>query len=189
MDSYKVVFIGTTKVGKTSIINRILLKQDDNPRPTPGINCFKFKISLPEPGKDAEFILWDTAGQEEYARIVPLSLKGAKFVVIVFDINNKSTYDDISRWYEEINETSDPPIIAILGNKCDLDQAITESMFSKLLTQFKPDILLRTSAITGEGIDNFILQMVTLSMEISQRQIQENYFEAELRKESVSSCC
>ena len=73
--------------------------------------------------------IWDTAGSERFASITKNYYRGAQGVLIVYDVTNKSSFDKVESWYNEIKNCTNQDEIAILliGNKCDLDDLRTIS--------------------------------------------------------------
>lgn len=65
--------------------------------------------------------IWDTAGQERYRSITNAYYRGAEAIIIVFDLNNKDSFNHIQVWIDEISKYTGPSVFKlILGNKCDL---------------------------------------------------------------------
>ena len=85
MRVFKVVFIGDSGVGKTSIINSFLGKDISNIRSTIGVDFFSIKLG------NNQVIIWDFAGQRWFRDIVVQFLTGAFVVVMVFDLSRPET--------------------------------------------------------------------------------------------------
>ena len=74
-------------------------------------------------GKRIKLQIWDTAGQERYRTITSSYYKGAHAIVVVFDITNRSSFEHILRWMEDINKYAKENILKfVVGNKSDLIQ-------------------------------------------------------------------
>ncbi|KAJ3106492.1 GTP-binding protein Rho1 [Phlyctochytrium planicorne] len=72
-------------------------------------------------GRTMEFGLWDTAGQEEYERLRPLSYSESHVIVICFDISNRDSLSNIAeKWYPEVNQYCHGVPIVVVGCKADL---------------------------------------------------------------------
>jgi Ras-related protein Rab-23 len=70
--------------------------------------------------KEIEFMIWDTAGQELYDAITKRYYKGSSGAIIVFSVNDKSSFDSVKKWKEKIfNECDAIPTILVM-NKVDL---------------------------------------------------------------------
>ncbi|NWH44123.1 RHOD protein, partial [Fregata magnificens] len=89
----------------------------------------KYTASLQVGGKPVKIHLWDTAGQEDYDRLRPLSYSGANVVIICFDVTNTNSYDNILvKWYPEVNHFCKGVPVLLVGCKTDLrqDQAVPQ---------------------------------------------------------------
>ena len=119
---FKIIIIGDSGVGKSNILGRYLtntFKQDT--KSTVGVEFGSKKISVN--GVNIKLQIWDTAGQERYRSITSAYYKGSKGCFIVYDITSNQTFEDVEKWYEEINKSGDKGISIVLGgNKCDLEQ-------------------------------------------------------------------
>ena len=118
---YKIIIIGDSGVGKSNILGRYLtntFKQDT--KSTVGVEFGSKKVTVN--GVNIKLQIWDTAGQERYRAITSAYYKGSKGCFIVYDITSTQTFEDVEKWYEEINKSGDKGIsIVLVGNKCDLE--------------------------------------------------------------------
>lgn len=68
--------------------------------------------------------LWDTAGQERFRSLIPSYIRDSSVAVIVYDITNRQSFQNVSRWVDEVRaERGSDVIIALVGNKSDLVDA------------------------------------------------------------------
>jgi Ras-related protein Rab-5C len=71
-----------------------------------------------------KFQIWDTAGQEKYAAVPPALYRSAAVAVIVYDITQRSSFDNARVWFAKVKQSALPDVvIAVCGNKTDLDSA------------------------------------------------------------------
>ena len=157
----KIVFVGDTRVGKTSIIYKYM-KRHEQTIPTIGANSFNIPVPLDD-GNTVTLSVWDTAGQEEFKCLVPMYARGAAVAVVVFDLSNKETYDNLNSWVQSVVDDYDIPNVIIVGNKNDLE---TFTNPDELVFPFKDTTLpfLSTSAETGSGIENLFMQIAMDSL-------------------------
>ena len=104
---YKVCLIGQSGVGKTCIINRFVndeFREDEPPSISASYSEKFIKFDEDEDeGKIIKFHIWDTAGQEKYRSIGKIFYKDANAAILVYDITNQKSFDEIKNyWYEEI---------------------------------------------------------------------------------------
>lgn len=145
----KVVFVGDSGVGKTSIIHAFQHVSIDNP-PTIGANSMTFKVDLDD--NQVNLNVWDTAGQDDFKCLLPVYVRGAEVAVIVFASNDDKSLESIDQWIEFFKESELTQII-IACNKCDLDmKADMEEDINKIRQNYQYEIFY-TSAKTGNGID------------------------------------
>ena len=102
---YKVCLVGQSGVGKTCIIERFVNDEfrEDEP-PSISASYSEKLIQFDEyEGKAIKFHIWDTAGQEKYRSIGKIFYKDANAAILVYDITNQKSFDEIKNyWYEEI---------------------------------------------------------------------------------------
>ena len=118
--TYKIIMIGDSAVGKSSILNYYINNSFQlSYNSTIGID-FKSKVTNIN-GKDIKLQIWDTAGQERFRSIVRSYYRSCHGAIVVFDMTVPRTLENISNWLDEINNYMTPncPIV-LVGNKSDL---------------------------------------------------------------------
>ena len=125
INNYKIVVIGDSNVGKTSILSRFRYGSfEQNYMPTLGIDFFTKNLFYED--KTTRLILWDTAGQERFLSLIPSYLKKADCIIIVYDITNKISFNSLNHWLNSAREnTVEGTIFIVCGNKIDLKEKIT----------------------------------------------------------------
>jgi Ras-related protein Rab-1A len=115
----KAIIIGDSGVGKSSLLYRFS-DQDWNPHyiATIGVD---FKVMTFERGsKVVKLQLWDTAGQERFRTITHSYYRGAHGIMLVFDVTNAESFDNIATWMKDVNRFSiDNAPMVLVGNKTD----------------------------------------------------------------------
>ena len=113
----KVVLLGDSGVGKSSILRRIKFDNFSHEVDST-IGCEFFAKEYIIKNKSIKLLLWDTAGQEVFRSFTPNFLRGAKIVLIVYDLTKKISEKSIEEWVIEANKIPNIKII-VLGNKFD----------------------------------------------------------------------
>jgi len=118
----KLVLLGETAVGKSSLVLRFVRHNFHESEPTIGAAFMTQMINLDN--TKVKFDIWDTAGQERYHSLAPMYYRGSQAAIVVYDITNKDTFVRAKSWVRELKSQADPKIvIALAGNKCDLDDS------------------------------------------------------------------
>ena len=106
----KVVLIGESGVGKTSIINRYAHnKFNEIETVTPGASFTVKTIFLKDYNQSIKFEIWDTAGQEKYRALAKVFYKNAAVCVLVYDITRKNSFEALKNyWINEIKANGHP---------------------------------------------------------------------------------
>ena len=100
----KVVLIGESGVGKTSIISRYMTdKFSATLGSTPGANFTTKTIFLKDENQSIKFEIWDTAGQEKFRSLAKVFYKNAAICVLVYEITRRASFEELQKfWIEEI---------------------------------------------------------------------------------------
>ena len=155
--STKVVLLGETAVGKSSLISRFIEdKFQTNYTTTMTGAFFSKEVFYEKYKKKIKFEIWDTAGQEKYRALNKMFYQDAKVIILVIDITRKDTYQAIlNYWYKELTENAPQNIIiALAANKDDLYEY--EEVTNEELSEYAKSInaiYKKTSALKGTGIN------------------------------------
>ena len=120
-EKIKIMIIGETKTGKTSLISRYCKNEFTGGAylSTIGID-FQIK-NLTINSKKIRLQIWDTAGQERFRNIAKNYFQSSDGFLILYDISNHESFETLDYWVEEIKSNSQELAKMILvGNKCDL---------------------------------------------------------------------
>ncbi len=119
--SFKYVIIGDTAVGKSSLLSIFTDKiRSDKYEPTIGVDFEKKQLDLD--GKSVEINIWDTSGHPRYRQIAASYYKGVLGVIIVYDITNLESFQNLNSWLNEIKNESSNACKILVGNKNDLEK-------------------------------------------------------------------
>ena len=156
VESIKVVLLGESGVGKTSIISQFITHKFDPHRETSLSAQFVSKtMDFTDIGQSIKFDIWDTVGQEKYRSLAKIFYEDAKAIIFVYDITTEYSFESIkSYWYEETKANWDGnPILAVVANKIDLyNDSKVSNNDGKAFAEKIGAIFQTTSALSDSGI-------------------------------------
>merc|ERR1712023_610028 len=121
----KVIILGDSSVGKTSLMNQYVNKKFNTQyKATIGADFLTKEVSLEE--RVVTMQIWDTAGQERFQSLGVAFYRGADCCVLVYDVNVAKTFENLDNWRDEFLIQASPrdpdnfPFV-VLGNKIDLE--------------------------------------------------------------------
>jgi small GTP-binding protein len=156
----KIVIFGEGCIGKTTLLNKIQYYNDPDYRFSKeylATDRFDFdRIRLNTNIGSTIVDMWDTPGQESYDYIRDAHLKGADGIMLLYDLTNKKSIINITKWLKQIRNIVPNVPIAIIGNKadkvddfeqidivklrdCNLKSEINHNNFSKFIISIKED--------------------------------------------------
>jgi small GTP-binding protein len=167
---YRVVVLGATSVGKTSIINSLTADSFD-PKESTTVAASFVRHEVTVGDTTVVMQIWDTAGQEKYKSLSRIYYRGSRAAVAVFDLTQLATFEALDDWIHGFTElVGDDAAIFVLGNKADLTDKVkvTERVIQKWLSAQKESVkYFRTSAVDGSGI---ALAFKSIAEELHRRQ-------------------
>ena len=136
---YKVLLLGDTTVGKTCFLMKYTDKTfQDVHISTIGLD-YRLKSMVLKNGKNIKLQIWDTAGQDRFRAITKNYYKGANGIILIYDVTNPKTYDNVKNWVTQIREEASPNVVVYLcGNKIDMkeDRKVNEEEGKKMAEEF-----------------------------------------------------
>lgn len=159
---FKVIVLGDSSVGKTSILATLSGKPfDPNTKATIG-GSFVESVLNTSLGQ-IKLQIWDTAGQEQYRCLVPIYARSATAAVIVFDISKPQTFDSADNWLEILNnnKTNECAIFAVT-NKMDLEPKLDSKLVEKWAFMNKA-YFAQTSAKDFNSVQNLFIAVAERS--------------------------
>ena len=197
-DEKKLLTLGETTVGKSSFINYFIDKKFSlNYLQTLGFDFKVKKINLPN-GKNVKLRVFDTAGQERFKSMSLSHLKKVDGILLIYDITNKATFENITKWINDIRQSRGKTLPIILcGNKCDLeDRRVIPTEMGKKKAEENGMSFIETSCKDGINIDEAFMELVKLIFSKSDEnegrdtvQISRETFKSKNVNNGKSSCC
>ena len=186
----RVILLGNSNVGKTTLLKNIL--PDNAELQHPGNTaCARFYYYATGDSQ-AQIEICDTAGMERYHSLASVFSREAAAGIIVFDLADPSSFDDVERWRELLLEGALPGVVWVLvGNKSDLPQTV-DALRLKDFVESAGVQFYRVSAKTGQGVHELFDDVAKMAegVEIPIRPVglEGNVAEEELNVQS-SWCC
>jgi len=161
MKDFKVVFLGQVNVGKSSIAHCLREGQASTTEHGPTIAAGY--VGLEKDG--IKLCMWDSSGSERFSAILPMYVRGARIIVLVYDVSDPSSIEKVKanrfRFVEEQPETLEATWI-VVGNKCDLRS--TASWWSDEMVEFARANQMKhvqVSAHSGTNLDVLLEEMLS----------------------------
>jgi Ras-related protein Rab-1A len=167
---YKIVIVGEHSSGKTSILLNFAENEFNNKtKSTIGVDMKARYIKIEE--NTIKLQIWDTAGQERFRSIIQTYYVNAEGIILVFDLNNKDSFDNLNYWMLEIEniKKKNCPII-LVGNKCDIYKKVTNKDINNFITTYIQNFditYIESSAKNNINIENIFIEISKKILNIS----------------------
>jgi len=150
----KLIVVGNQGTGKSCILNRFVNETfDENYQATIGLDFQSKNVAIHD--QDVRLILYDTAGQEKFRSLIPMYIREAQIILLIYDISDKDSFDSIPRWIQEVLDVKNTDaVFALIGNKNDLenDRKVTFEEGKKFAEENK-FIFQEVSAKSGKNFE------------------------------------
>jgi small GTP-binding protein len=158
-DTYKVVMLGDSGVGKTSLVERFY-SNTYSTGVSPTVGAAYLRITVPLKDHPVNLNVWDTAGQEKFQSLVPLYMRNAHGLVFVLDVTNPHALLGLALIFEAIeDQVSDDMQLILCANKVDLMDEEADLLLETDWAQQHNMELVETSAKTGQGVSEVFTRL------------------------------
>ncbi|KAL3536221.1 hypothetical protein ACH5RR_004682 [Cinchona calisaya] len=166
--SFKILLIGDSGVGKSSLLVTFISNSVDDLSPTIGVD-FKIKL-LTVDGKKLKLTIWDTAGQEKFRTLTSSYYRGAQGIILVYDVTRRETFTNLSYfWAKEIElySTNQDCVKMLVGNKVDKESERAVSREEGMtLAKELGSLFLECSARTRANVEQCFKELALKIMDV-----------------------
>lgn len=159
--SVKVVILGDSGIGKTSLIQRYVNQKNQKQNTTLGaIFVQLFHTFKTDDGETINLPIqyWDTAGQERYHALIPMYVRNSDFIIICFDLANIVSFVNLKTWVDLAKTNIKNCKYVLVGCKDDIEfkREPSEREINQFIEEYIPGSkFFKTSSKTGKNVDNF----------------------------------
>ena len=192
-NEFKVVLLGETGTGKTSLINVTIGGVFDEKISSTLASSYvikKFKIN----NKEYIVDLWDTNGQEKYRSLTQLFIKNSKIVVFVYSTDNRDSFENLKFWVGYVNQIlGKNTILGLVGNKSDLymKEKVKEIEGQNYAKTIDAKFRLVSAKVDPKGFEDFLKEL--LDDYLKKDKIEEDNISFSINKKKKNSdsenCC
>ena len=188
----KLVIVGDGACGKTSLL--CVFAMGEFPKEYEPTIFENYVAEIRLDGKPVQLALWDTAGQEEYERLRPLSYSKAHVILIAFSIDTPDSLDNVSsKWIEEVRNICGPqtPVILVgckadlrpaAGSSADDRQYVTRQRAQTVAQEIGARGYKECSALNNQGVDDVFEAATRASMIVRE-------VKADTTEDHQGGCC
>lgn len=124
--SFKVILIGDSCVGKTSVIQRFINNSFTHNQLTTVNMDLNTKSMIVDLNTSGELIIWDTCGEERFKAVTRQYYKNANGIILMYNVNDHSSFNNLSKWLKDCQCNSDESVeLFLVGNKVDLERNVS----------------------------------------------------------------
>lgn len=159
---FKSIIVGDGGVGKTTMVKRLLTGKYIEQKITIGTDLASYSVIMNN--KKIILQLWDFAGEKRFRFFLPNYSRGAKGVLLCYDIARRSTFNNLKEWYSIIDKNSDPVFI-LIGCKHDIadrKRVISREEAQEFQEKYGIEKFFETSSKTGYNVNKVFDELTNL---------------------------
>jgi small GTP-binding protein len=117
--AYRLIVVGDSCVGKTSIFARFIEGQFKAMEPPTSISCYCQHPNSVD-GQRVNLQIWDTAGQERFNGLSAIYFRDADAALFVFALTDASSFQSLNIWFRAFAQSEDDSLVSVVANKADV---------------------------------------------------------------------
>lgn len=155
---FKLVFLGEGAVGKTSLVGRYVYDSFEGDYLATIGTDIHVKMIQVEDDVLVKLVVWDIAGQDDFAQLRKAYYQNTSGAFFVFDTTRPETIERVDEWIDALYGVTGPIPLVLLENKVDLETAISKKNIKALVNKYEVD-LIRTSAKEDTNVEEAFKKM------------------------------
>jgi small GTP-binding protein len=191
----KVILLGETGVGKTSIINRFINNKFEEKNEIETLGPTFLKKDIKKGNIIYKLQIWDSVGQEKYDSITKLFIKGSNIVLLVYSIDSRQSFERLNQWYSSITNILDITKykLGIVASKSDLrnEEVVSDEEGKELAKNMCATFRPVSSKENNNSVNLLFDIMIDELSKINFESRTESYVlsKKNLKKKKKTSCC
>ena len=191
----KVILLGETGVGKTSIINRFINNKFEEKNEIETLGPTFLKKDIKKGNIIYKLQIWDSIGQEKYHSITRLFIKGSNIVLLVYSIDSRQSFERLNQWYSSITNILDITKykLGIVASKSDLrnEEVVSDEEGKELAKNMCATFRPVSSKENNNSVNLLFDIMIDELSKINFESRTESYVlsKKNLKKKKKTSCC
>ncbi|OHT07535.1 small GTP-binding protein [Tritrichomonas foetus] len=186
----KIVLVGETNVGKTSLSVRYRTSQFSEESPAT-IGAANILLPVHLENETVTLDLWDTAGQERYRSLTPMYFQGCIIAIFVYDISKLQTFSSLDTFLSLLQQKApENCAIVVVGNKSDMDidREVSIPRAEAYSQKIGALFYMETSAKNGTGVEELFTRVAEVARD-SHRQKNDISLSSKENESNQKQCC
>ncbi|CAL6053867.1 Rab1a [Hexamita inflata] len=185
MNSYKLILVGESAVGKTSLVRRYMYNDFMDFHAATIVTSFVSKKF-----DNFRMDIWDSAGQERFQSLVQMYFRGTQTALVLFSAQDFNSFNQVKYWVNAVREktgNTDVQII-VVENKIDVENRTTNEAEVNQYCTANNLPYVKVSAKTGEGVEK-LFDLVVKRAETVESELKEGQVDVAKTNEKPKKCC
>lgn len=191
--SYKIVTLGASGCGKTSIINRYVRGIFSEIEVSTIGAAFQIRNFNYPDGVKVRLDFWDCSGQDRFDSIAPIYYRAANGCLIVYDICNYKSFEKAKAWVDTILDYDQKGVmvVALIGNKVDLNnERCVKKQEAEDYAKQKKLLFAEVSAKTSDNLDVFFQKLAGALRDVIPDDVEDpSLVNIVANRQEQSRCC
>lgn len=162
-EQFKVVLVGDSGVGKSSLLLRFTDDHFEELPATVGVDFRVKSLRVAGDRRRVKLTCWDTAGQERFRTLTGSYYRGAHGIILVYAVNSRESFENLQRvWLREVQQylPREAAVKMVVGNKADVDERCVTREEGRAFAKAQATLFVEASAKTSDGVRQCFEELV-----------------------------